>query len=49
MDGAEISFSFEEYTDGLIQTYSNELVQVILNILNNGIDELVEPKKASSK
>ncbi|SFV69143.1 histidine kinase [hydrothermal vent metagenome] len=47
MDGAEISFSFEECTDGLIQTYSNELVQVILNILNNAIDELVEHKRAN--
>ena len=47
MDGACISFHFEERTDGLIQTYSNELVQVILNILNNAIDELVEYKKAN--
>ncbi len=49
MDGACISFHFEEHTDGLIQTYSNELVQVILNILNNAIDELVEHKKANPR
>jgi len=49
MDGAGISFNFEERTDGLIQTYSNELVQVILNILNNAIDELVEYKKANPR
>lgn len=47
MNSAGISFDFEESTDGLIQTYSNELVQVILNILNNAIDELVEHKRAN--
>jgi signal transduction histidine kinase len=47
MNSAGISFDFEESTDGLIQTYSNELVQVILNILNNAIDELVEHKRVN--
>ncbi|MDF1876484.1 HAMP domain-containing histidine kinase [Sulfurimonas sp. SAG-AH-194-L11] len=45
MNSARISFKFKECNDGLIQTYSNELVQVILNILNNAIDELLENKK----
>ncbi len=45
MQSSGINFIFEECSEGLIQTYSNELVQVILNILNNAIDELVQNKR----
>ncbi|MDF1882873.1 HAMP domain-containing histidine kinase [Sulfurimonas sp. SAG-AH-194-C21] len=48
INNAGITLKFTEKIDGLIQTYSNELVQVVLNILNNAIDELVEHKKEKS-
>ena len=42
VEGTNIAIIFDSKIDEEIQTYSNELIQVILNILNNAIDELLE-------
>jgi len=41
VDGTQVSLVYEGNCNHVVQTYANELVQVILNILNNAIDELV--------
>jgi len=45
LEGSRVVISFENRIDEKIQTYTNELIQVILNILNNAIDELLELEK----
>ena len=47
--GTDITFELEVCDDGIIETYSNELVQVVLNIINNAIDELIEYKRENSR
>lgn len=49
VEGSGMTLEFEEYYDVTIQTYSNEIVQMILNIINNAIDELVENKRSGAK
>jgi len=45
LKSTKISIDFSSIYDEKIQTYTNELIQVILNILNNAIDELEQLKK----
>ena len=45
VEGTDIVIIFDNEIDEEIQTYANEFIQVILNILNNAIDELVELKR----
>jgi len=45
VEGSRVVINFEHTTDEKIQTYTNELIQVILNILNNAIDELLTLEK----
>jgi len=47
LKGTEIVIDYKAVNDKVIETYSNELIQVILNIINNAIDELVEMKKSN--
>ena len=49
LKGTDVSFELEVCDDGIIETYSNELVQVVLNIINNAIDELIEYKRENPK
>jgi len=49
LKGTDVSFELEVCNDGIIETYSNELVQVVLNIINNAIDELIEYKRENPK
>ncbi|MDQ7067131.1 MAG: HAMP domain-containing sensor histidine kinase [Sulfurimonas sp.] len=46
---AKIELEYKQEDFGLIETYSNELVQVILNVINNAIDELVDKKIPNPK
>jgi signal transduction histidine kinase len=41
IDSSKVSLEYKGSSGHVVQTYANELVQVILNILNNAIDELV--------
>ena len=41
MKGSKIELEFDFESENEIETYANELIQVILNILNNAIDELI--------
>ena len=45
INGSGIFLDFQTTNKELIETYANELVQVILNIINNAIDELTEHKR----
>jgi len=45
IEGTKVLITFENTIDEEIQTYTNELIQVILNILNNAVDELLELDK----
>jgi len=47
--GSAIKIEFDMYREFFIDTYSNELIQVLLNILNNAIDELIENKVKNPK
>jgi len=49
LKGTDVTFELEVCDDEIIETYSNELVQVVLNILNNAIDELIECKRENPK
>jgi len=44
--GTDITIEFQSSVDEEIESYPNEMVQVILNILNNAIDELLELEKS---
>ncbi len=44
LDGTTVSLVYEGNSNHVVQTYANELVQVILNILNNAIDELISQR-----
>ena len=48
LHGSNISVDFNSI-DSEIETYSNELIQVILNILNNAVDELLGIEKKDLK
>ncbi|MEA1983810.1 MAG: HAMP domain-containing sensor histidine kinase [Campylobacterota bacterium] len=41
LKGSKIELEFDFQSEEEIRTYSNELIQVILNILNNAVDELI--------
>ena len=47
--GSSIVIEYNNRLEAKIETYSNELIQVILNILNNAIDELLLLKKDDLK
>jgi len=44
-----IEFVVQTKSDITLQTYPNELLQVILNLLNNAIDALIETKPVNAK
>ena len=45
----DIEIINQKENDIFIQTYDNEMVQVILNLLNNSIDAFIERKKENAK
>jgi len=49
VDGTPVEVEFEGDFHEPIETYTNELIQVILNILNNAIDELLLLEKEDGK
>jgi len=49
LDADKIDFIIEDFRDFKIQTYANELIQVILNLLNNAIDEFEKISKEDAK
>jgi len=49
VEGTKVLITFENTLNEEIETYSNELIQVILNILNNAIDELLELDREDAK
>jgi len=44
-----VKLIFEKDSDIIIETYTNEFIQVVLNLLNNSIDVLVEKKIPNKK
>ena len=49
LNGTSIVIDYTPSFPEKIQTYSNEFIQVILNIVNNAIDELIEIQKTDPK
>ncbi|WP_457744312.1 sensor histidine kinase [Sulfurimonas sp.] len=47
--GSAIKIEFDMYREFFIDTYSNELIQVLLNIVNNAIDEFIENRVEDPK
>jgi len=45
LKGTKILFEFNPKEEIIIQTYANELIQVVLNLLNNAVDALSELDK----
>ena len=45
----DIEIISDKQNDIMIQTYDNEMVQVILNLMNNSVDAMIELKKEAAK